>query len=66
MDVATYLHLAQVLLRILEASPALIAACEAFWRTVTSNPGAPEHIEAAVQAAFSSIRDKAASTGAAG
>lgn len=56
MDTATVLQLAQVLLRILIAAPLLITAVEQFWMTVTGNPGAPPHVEAAMQAAFTHVK----------
>lgn len=57
MGVATILNAAGLVLRILHEAPELLNAMESFWTHIAGNPGAPPHVEAAVQAAFHKLRE---------
>lgn len=57
MGIATLLNVAGLLLRIMHESPELIDHVQQFWVTVAGNPGAPPHVEAAMQAAFHKMRE---------
>lgn len=56
MAAGTYFAIAELILRALDAAPEFINATERFWRTVAGNPGAPGHVEQAMQAAFDHVR----------
>jgi len=62
MNLSAIIAVAGVALRILEETPAMLAAVEAFWRNVTDNAEVPPHVEAAVSAAITTVKEKQAGT----
>lgn len=62
MPVGGYFAIAELVLRALDATPKLVGAIESFWRTVTTNPGAPAHVEAAIIAAIEHVKKAGTNT----